>query len=330
MSRELDTATLDRAVRHYASEWSRPDRKSPSDNWVGGPEYVLQDLYRLTFKDEFDYILAGIKGWMGDVAVAALEERAKECFEPRSDKMLARLLAERLAIDPDGKHIEGRIGSTDLGRVRVVRRYGKVIKLPISGREVMLPKAEFWPIYAGEAEERIAGRIKSEIGAKGPGADPLPEGTEPLPAGANVANISAEACIAALDAASARLDEGSTAATIRGRTGTQPADPDAAETGTLLFTLTMSATAYGAAVDDTDGTCSCTANSITDDSSADATGTLTYCRQGATGTGADDHVDGNAGTVDEAFVFNTTSIVAGSTVSMSSNVLGMSQGSTAT
>jgi hypothetical protein len=39
-------------------------------------------------------------------------------------------------------------------------------------------------------------------------------------------------------------------ATLRGYTGTQPADPDATETGTLLFTLTMIDPAFGVAADD--------------------------------------------------------------------------------
>lgn len=329
MARQLDTATLDAAAQHYAGEWLRADRKSPSGKFfVGGKSYVLQDFYNFDFKDEFEYMLERIKGELSTRNLAGFESAAGELFEPRSDKTFAGLLKQKLAIDPDGNHIEGAIGTTDLGRIRVVERYAKLVRLPVSGRETFVAKARTWPIYAGEVEERIAERIRSEIGV-GPGADPLPEGTEPLPVGANVTNISAEACIAALDAATARVAEGSTAGEIRGRSGAQPADPDAAETGTLGFTLPMNATEFAAAVDDTDGSCSATANAITDDSSADATITLGWCRTAATGTGADDHIDGNAGTVDETFVFNTVSIVSGSTVSMTSYVLGMSQGSTA-
>lgn len=330
MPRQIDTATLDAAARHYAGEWLRPDRKSPSGLvFVGGPSYVLQDFYNFTFRDEFDHLNEAIKGWLGGKALADFEAKTKEVFAPRSDKVFAELLKERLAIDPDGNHIEGCIGTTDLGRIRVVGRYAKVFRLPVSGREAMVMKARYWPVYAGETEERVAGRIREKIGV-GPGADPLPEGTEPLPVGANVTNISAEACIAALDAVTGRVAEGTSPGEIRGRSGAQPADPDAAETGTLLFTNPMNATEFAGAVDDTDGSCSATANAITDDTSADATGTLSYCRTAAVGTGADDHIDGNAGTVDEAFVYNTVSIVSGSTVSMTSYVLGMSQGSTAT
>ncbi len=134
---------------------------------------------------------------------------------------------------------------------------------------------------------------------------------------ANNPRLSANCAIDACDAIVDRLDLGSTDATIRGRTGTQPSDPDATESGTLLFTLTMSATAFGAAADGAPGGVA-TAASITDDSSADATGTLAYCRIGSTGTGADDEIDGEAGTSGADFNFNTVSIVSGSTVSMTS------------
>ena len=84
------------------------------------------------------------------------------------------------------------------------------------------------------------------------------------------------------------------------------------------FTLTCSATAFGVAGDDNPGALK-TANAITDDSSADATITLGYCRassSNAADTPLDDHIDGEAGTSGADFNFNTLSIVSGSTVSM--------------
>lgn len=130
--------------------------------------------------------------------------------------------------------------------------------------------------------------------------------------------ISNAAAIAACNAIVDLLDEGTGAATIRGRTGTQPANPDATESGTLLFTLTCSSTAFGAAADANPGG-RATAASITDDTSADATGTLGYCRAGSIGAGGGNaHIDGEAGTSGADFNFNTVSIVAGSTVSLTS------------
>ena len=85
-----------------------------------------------------------------------------------------------------------------------------------------------------------------------------------------------------------------------------------------------------AAVDDADGTVSAAFNAFTDATSADGTGTLGYGRVAATGTGADDHIDLNATTDGSGGLdTNTTAIVIGSTVSVTSGVLNLSQGSTA-
>jgi len=132
--------------------------------------------------------------------------------------------------------------------------------------------------------------------------------------------ISNECAVLACNAIVDNLDEGTGAAVIQGRTGAQPADPDTTVSGTLLFTLVCSDPAFGNAADAAPGA-TATASSITDDSSADATGTLGYCRASATNDGAtplDDHIDGEAGTSGADFNFNTLSIVSGSTVSMTS------------
>ena len=326
MTRRLEYGTLDAAARHYAAEWMRPDRRTPSGKrWLGGKAYVEQDFKNFTFKDEFDYLLnsdSGIKGWLGGKALAEFEAMAGEKFAPRDDAVFAALLKEKLAVDPFGGHIPGVIGTTNIGS-RIVGIRHKLIKTESWG-ELLIPKNAYWPVYAGEPEERDA---SSRL------PDMLPEGAYAWPVDivfANVTNISAELCIAALDQVTLRFDEGSTAANIRGRTGTQPADPDATEDGTLLFTLVMTDPAFPAAVDDTDGSCSVTASAITDDTSADATGTLGYCRFAATGAGADDHLDGNATTDGSgATDWNTVAVTSGSTISMTSAVVGMSQGSTA-
>ncbi len=339
MTRRLKYTTLDAAARHYASEWMRPDRRTPSGKmWIGGQAYVLQDFHNFTFKDEFEYLHEGIKGWLGGKALAEFETAAKGHFAPREDSVFAELLKTKLAIDPNGDHIKGVVGTTEIGRERVVDRQPVLVRRPVvvpvvpgevggewkivGYREHTSIKPAYWPIYAGEGEERAAGN---------PNIDQLPVGAEPLALGANVTNISEEACRAALDTMTVRLEEGSTAAEVRGRVGAQPADPDAAESGVLLFTLVMTDPAtFAAAVDDGDGSCSATAAAIADDTSADATDTLGYCRFAATGTGADDHIDGNATTDGSgATDWNTLAITSGSTVSMTSCVLGMSQGSTA-
>ena len=346
--RQLNVKTLDGAAKYYASEFLRPSRWSKRDGKVaiGGRDLIIQNLHNAVFKDEHEYLMERMREWMGEKTLNALDEVAKRTFAPRDDTLFAKLLLEHLAVDLDGNHVEGAIGKIELGN-RVVARELRLVRRPVTRpinpedpvsewrivryMEHMRTVPVYWPIYAGEGHERAEGRIKANVGDPGPGADPLPPGAEPLPLSVNVTNISAEACIAALDTMTLRLEEGSTAAEIRGRVGTQPADPDAAETGALLFTLPMTdPNTIAGAVDDGDGSCSATFAAITDDVSADATDTLGYCRFAATGTGADDHIDGNATTDGTgATDWNTLSIVIGSTVSMTSAVLGMSQGSTA-
>ncbi len=129
-----------------------------------------------------------------------------------------------------------------------------------------------------------------------------------------ISNVAAKALADAFDD---QVNIGSTAAAIDIRTGAQPADPDTAATGTLLATLTMGDPAFGVATDAAPGGL-LTAAAITADSSADATGTAGYFRIRATGTGADDVADGECGTSGADLNFNTTSITAGSTVSITS------------
>ena len=78
---------------------------------------------------------------------------------------------------------------------------------------------------------------------------------------------------AACDAVVDLIDAGAAAGTIQIRSGTQPASANDAATGTLLATLTWGDPAFGAAVAGV-----ATANTITSDTSADATGTATWAR----------------------------------------------------
>jgi hypothetical protein len=95
--------------------------------------------------------------------------------------------------------------------------------------------------------------------------------------------------------------------------GTQPATGDTAiTTQNLLAELTMNATAFGASVAGV-----ITANAITADSSADATGTATWFRLfKSDGTTA--LWDGSVGTSDANIILNSVSISAGAAVSVSS------------
>ncbi len=317
MPRPLEIATLDRAARDYAGFFLEPNRKSVSgDRWISGSERIKQDFVAFTYKDEFDYLVQMIRKELGSAALR-FDDLMTQHFTPRDDRVFERLLADKLAITSTGEHIEGKIGTTQLG-TRIVGQYTKIIKTRRG--DIPLVKNAYWPIYAGEGHERVAG---SGV------ADPLPEGAEPLGVGAAVTNLSAEAAILAVDAMADASDEGSAAANIRIRTGSQPVDPDATETGTLLVTLVCSDPAFSAGVDDADGSVSAALDTVTP-ANASATGTAGYGRMAAAGAGADDHIDGNCGVIDEAFLFDTVSIVSGSLVNISSGSLGLSQGSTAT
>lgn len=332
MSRALNTATLDGAARDYAGQFLLQTIWSPTNHGVaiGGREWVLQNLFNATYMDEHQYLLKAMRDYLGRAALADLDGEAAKRFTPRSEAVFRRLLADKLAIDPDGAHIPGKIGSVVVGS-RDVGQTVIEVETPASLRRRALRglgkehretykriAAARWHIYAGEDEERAAG---SGV------ADPLPVGQNIV--GALHTRISNESAIAGLNALLALLNEGSTAGFIQGRSGSQPADPDTAVSGTLLFTLLLTDPAFPTAVDLAPGA-RATASTITNDTSADDTLTLGYCRGSASNdsgaTALDDHIDGEAGTSGADFNFNTLSIVSGATVSMTSWTVTLPEG----
>lgn len=97
--------------------------------------------------------------------------------------------------------------------------------------------------------------------------------------------------------------------------GTPPANAGTALSGnTLLATLPMSATPFPAASGGT-----LTANAITSDASADATGTASFFRLLTSGAAA--VVQGTVGTSGADLNLNSVSITAGGTVAVSSLVI---------
>ena len=123
--------------------------------------------------------------------------------------------------------------------------------------------------------------------------------------------ISVAARSAACDAIVDLCDGGSGAAYVEIRTGSAPATPATADSGTLLATLTMSDPAFGSASSGV-----ATASAITSDTSADASGDAGHFRvkdsnnavifQGTCGESADT----------PNMVFDEKSIVAGGTVAI--------------
>ena len=134
---------------------------------------------------------------------------------------------------------------------------------------------------------------------------------------ANTPFFSDEAAKAAVDAVAALCNSG----TIKIYTGSQPTDANTAlGAQTLLATLTMSSTAFGAS--SASGSAgskivTATANTITDDSSADATGTAAWFRV-LKSNGTAIVMDGSVGTSGCDLNLATTSIVSGADVAITS------------
>ncbi len=110
---------------------------------------------------------------------------------------------------------------------------------------------------------------------------------------------------------------GGTAAVFSIYSGTQPTDADTALSGnTLLATLTASAVMWGASSNGV-----LTLATVTDDSSADATGTATFARISTQSDLVTTVFDADVGTSATTIILNTTSIVAGGTVSITAGTL---------
>ena len=109
-----------------------------------------------------------------------------------------------------------------------------------------------------------------------------------------------------LDAVSSQFNSGY----LRIYAGTQPANANTAMSGeTLLAELIFNATGFAAASGG-----QMVANAITADSSANNTGTASFYRCFAS-DGTTALIDGSVGTSTADMVINTTSIVAGATIS---------------
>jgi len=119
---------------------------------------------------------------------------------------------------------------------------------------------------------------------------------------------------AALDAAMALI---TATAHLYIRTGSIEATSLTADAGTLLATLTMNATPFPSSTSGTsDGNATATANAITSDTNAAASGTAGHFRI-KNGSGVV-ILQGTCGTSSADMILNTTSITAGDTVACSS------------
>lgn len=106
--------------------------------------------------------------------------------------------------------------------------------------------------------------------------------------------ISAAAAAVMLDAFTALLDSGGT---IKIYTGSAPSNVETSATGTLLATCALSSDSFPAATANSGTSATASANAITEDSSADASGTAGYFRAcKSDGTAIDQGPIGTSGT----------------------------------
>jgi hypothetical protein len=136
--------------------------------------------------------------------------------------------------------------------------------------------------------------------------------------------FSDEAAQAAVDALAALCNSG----TLKIYDGSQPTDANTAlGAQVLLATLTLSSTAFGAS--SASGSAgskivTATANTITDDSSADATGTAAWFRV-LKSNGTSKVMDGSVGTSGADLNLATTAIVAGADIAITSFTITMTE-----
>jgi hypothetical protein len=113
-------------------------------------------------------------------------------------------------------------------------------------------------------------------------------------------------------------DAGSGAAILEIRTGSKPASPDDAATGTLLASITLNDPSFGSS---SDGVITLDVSPTIEDTSADATGTAAHFRiKTSAGAGVVDGTvtaTGNGGDI----TLNTVSLVSGAAVTITSGTI---------
>lgn len=329
MTRDLDEATLKQAARDYAGQYLLPTVNhpyNPTHRPIGGRGFVLTSMENFHFEDEFNYIRHEMEKYLGPTALAEFKEDAAKHFTPYDSGEHEHNLAERLAIDPHGKTIPNKIGKVRRGQMVIGFRYQNFVWKWIDNKKIKVPTMlaapvlVFADVHIGEDPEQARDRALALHASHGEIIFPINQMPAVMALAPRISNaVAKSACDAVVDS----IDGGSGAGIIQGRSGAQPADPDTTVSGTLLFTLVYTDPAFGNAADANPGG-RATASTITSDSSADATATLGYCRAFSSNDGATALLaifDGEAGTGTADYVFNTTAIVSGATVALTSQTV---------
>ncbi len=329
--RALNTGTLDVAAQAWVGQWYLPTvwSKTVKGRAIGGRDWIIQSFHNADYMDEFEYLYPRFIAELGPTAKKDFLSATGDVFTKRNPADFEAILARKLAINPAGEHIKGKIGTgicgQRLGGIHTIEvetpeslAYRRRMKLDKSHRKTWLKVVPCRiDIYEGEVEEHGHRCLADFIRDQG---------------GAFAMNIDAATAVAALNAVVDSVDGGGGNATIDIRSGTQPADPDAAATGTRAAALIMAATAFGAASDQGDGTVDADAAAISDSTAETATQTAGYFVVGTTATAptlSDQMISGECGTSGADMNFNTLAFVSGATVSITSYVITMDQGTSA-
>ena len=117
MTRTILNDVLDGFAKDASLQWQMPNVEAPMPKngdprgklYRGGPEWVMQSMFNMHFKDEFNLVREMlVDGYLPSRLRDDFIAQTKDRFTPRDDAELAKQLKERLALSPAGDHISGR------------------------------------------------------------------------------------------------------------------------------------------------------------------------------------------------------------------------------
>lgn len=88
----------------------RRDPKAPGGKRIIlDREWIVQQMYNFTFKDEHEYVVAAFRGLLADdpASLEAFETMAAAKFQPRSDEVFRQLLEEKRPAGYKGAPYQG-------------------------------------------------------------------------------------------------------------------------------------------------------------------------------------------------------------------------------
>ncbi len=116
--RTLNTATLDVAAQAWVGQWYLPTvwSKTVKTRAIGGRDWILQSFYNADYKDEFEYLMPRFLAELGPIAKKDFLAASDGMFTKRNDADFEAILAKKLAINPAGEHLKGKVGTGICGQ----------------------------------------------------------------------------------------------------------------------------------------------------------------------------------------------------------------------